>query len=466
MEEVAQQMTEIERLPTDMITATIAPFVAHGHPYWVWNWDVMFRQEVFVCSVILYFSAVLCSAAGIGGGGVYVTVLMVFGGLTPHDAVPLSKAVVFLGSLSSLWVNIKRIGECSEDKPVVDFDACRVVVPSALIGTFMGVLLNYHFPDEVVVVLLSIILTIMTGMVLQKAYQQHLEESGYDQSTSREIAMKNRAGDDDEEEIEPLVGRKEPPAKRKTSPTMTLLTGLDASLSGVLLLITILSGIFRFHLSSCRDEKMGLTKYNACSHPILQHSFGAERIDRWMGDDATADVLLSMVMGLPLWSSLAFAAHYGKVTHTIAGWAAQKVLIYQGTSVFTGCAAGLIGIGGGLVLSPFFLLTGMDPAVAVGTSATCVLFTSSSTTMQYIFTDRVEMTLAVVYGGVTAFASYSGTSLVHQLQDRFAGKRSYITLVVAAGIALSALLAIIKLFTLMSTVADDGQLHGHASTEV
>jgi hypothetical protein len=76
------------------------------HPFWLFQWDLIFQPEVAICSVILFFSAILCSAAGIGGGGIYVAVLMVSGKLTPHDAVPLSKAVVFFGSMASLAVNL------------------------------------------------------------------------------------------------------------------------------------------------------------------------------------------------------------------------------------------------------------------------------------------------------------------------------------------------------------------------
>merc|ERR1719189_2270831 len=102
-----------------------------------------------------------------------------------------------------------------------------------------------------------------------------------------------------------------------------------------------------------------------------------------------------------------------------AGWDRKQVFSYQAMAVFTGCFAGLVGVGGGLIFSPFFLVMGMDPAVSVATSSTCVLFTSSSTTAQYLLEDRVIMSLALVYGLATTVASYCGTSLVHMVQDQF-----------------------------------------------
>merc|ERR1719473_1571084 len=71
-------------------------------------WEDLARPEATVCFIIMFLSGVLCSAAGIGGGGIIVTVLMFFGKLSPHDAVPMSKAVVFMGAVSSGILNIGK----------------------------------------------------------------------------------------------------------------------------------------------------------------------------------------------------------------------------------------------------------------------------------------------------------------------------------------------------------------------
>merc|ERR1719272_1741119 len=127
------------------------------------------------------------------------------------------------------------------------------------------------------------------------------------------------------------------------------------------------------------------------------------------------------------------------------GWTSREVALYQGMGVTTGCLAGLVGIGGGLIFSPFFLVLGVEPHVAVATSSTCVIFTSSSTTMQYLLTDRIITSLAAIYGIVNLLASWAGTSFVHFLQDNFNTRKSYITMIVALGVFLSAVLSIVKL---------------------
>merc|ERR1719499_3034395 len=99
------------------------------------------------------------------------------------------------------------------------------------------------------------------------------------------------------------------------------------------------------------------------------------------------------------------------------GWNSQQVVFTQGVGWVTGMLCGLVGIGGGLVYSPVFLIT-MDPIVAVGTSSTCLLFVAASATLQYAFTDRIIMSLAVAYGVVTFLASMLGTFSVQQIRHK------------------------------------------------
>merc|ERR1719247_2290278 len=126
-------------------------------------------------------------------------------------------------------------------------------------------------------------------------------------------------------------------------------------------------------------------------------------------------------------------------------WMAKHVVAYCLMGVSTGCFAGLVGIGGGLVFSPFILWMTGNPAVAVATSSTCVIFTSSSTTFQYLFTDRIMMSLTIIYGIVNLVASYVGTTTVHML-DTFQSRKTLISGIVCLGVLASVILSLYKLF--------------------
>merc|ERR1719160_627978 len=138
--------------------------------------------------------------------------------------------------------------------------------------------------------------------------------------------------------------------------------------------------------------------------------------------------------------------HFARHMEVERGWDRSKIWVYQVMALITGTLAGLVGIGGGLIFSPFLIMTGIEPSVAVASSAACVIFTSSSTTMQYLLIDRVRMVLALVYGLVNVAASYGGTKCIHFIQDKHAGRKSYITFIVAAAVGISAILAFVKAF--------------------
>merc|ERR1740121_3059812 len=161
-----------------MLYSILSPPADLVHPFWVFDWSEVWAPQVAWCSIVLFLSGILCSAAGIGGGGVYVAVLMVVGTLSPHNAVPLSKAVVFFGAMSTLLLNCRRQRDPQVEKKqaVIDFHTVRTIVPGALLGTYLGVALNFHAEGRTIVILLALLLTLMTYTVGRTAWLQYCEE--------------------------------------------------------------------------------------------------------------------------------------------------------------------------------------------------------------------------------------------------------------------------------------------------
>merc|ERR1719277_2466303 len=176
-------------------------------------------------------------------------------------------------------------------------------------------------------------------------------------------------------------------------------------------------------------------------------------MEGWMSDPTRAGWAMLLTLVLPISACLVVMAFYSKSCIQQARWKPHEVATYVVMGMLTGCLAGLVGVGGGLIFSPFFLAMGVEPMVAVATSSTCVIFTSSSTTLQYLLTDRIIVSLTCVYGVMNVLASYAGTAFVHFLQDRFAARKSYITAIVAAGVLVSAVLSLAKLGSRSATAS-------------
>jgi len=68
-------------------------------------------------------------------------------------------------------------------------------------------------------------------------------------------------------------------------------------------------------------------------------------------------------------------------------------------SIVTGLFAGLLGIGGGLVIVPLLLELGLFPLMVSTTSSFCVLFTSSLNIAGAIIEGKLDSFTAIVMGG-------------------------------------------------------------------
>ncbi|CAE8689839.1 unnamed protein product, partial [Polarella glacialis] len=341
------------------------------HPLWVFDAAYLQTGQAYVCSVVLLLSGILCAAGGIGGGGIYVTVLMVAGGLSVRDAVPLSKSIVFFGSLSSLFLNLKKkttsCGNISES--VIDYNICRVVVPSALIGTYLGVLLNSMLPSLAILLALIGILVSMSWTVTRTALAQYKAEE--------RLSLTEILGDDAENN--PAVDLNEPELPRSGFEELKAtgaekgeqvrhhlrnqLARTDIALSLSMLLLIIAGSVFRHHAAACLAARTEQDHADTCQHPTVSF-LGKGVLETWMDAPSTAAFINVFCFAGPLIFCCAVLTYSTVTLVTQANWGLGTACHFSLMAIVTGCLAGLVGIGGGLVFSPFFLLMGIEPSVA------------------------------------------------------------------------------------------------------
>jgi uncharacterized membrane protein YfcA len=120
-------------------------------------------------------------------------------------------------------------------------------------------------------------------------------------------------------------------------------------------------------------------------------------------------------------------------------WSLRRMVTLPLISVVTGTAAGLLGIGGGMVSGPLLLQVGMHPQASAASSSFMILFTASSTTLQFF----VLGMLPADYGlwlGLLGFASSAlGQTLVKAAVKK-TGRASLVIFLIASIIAVSTVL--------------------------
>ncbi|GMF17435.1 unnamed protein product [Phytophthora lilii] len=89
-------------------------------------------------------------------------------------------------------------------------------------------------------------------------------------------------------------------------------------------------------------------------------------------------------------------------------WIKRRVLVFPTLCTTAGVAAGLLGIGGGMVKGPIMLEAGVLPAVQSATASFMILFTASSTTLQFAINGQFQVEFQFDYMAWFAFIGFVG----------------------------------------------------------
>ena len=106
-------------------------------------------------------------------------------------------------------------------------------------------------------------------------------------------------------------------------------------------------------------------------------------------------LIVTVVVGLKLRNARVEKEAIGYVFHQgDVHWTFGNTMLHPAMCFLAGIAAGLLGIGGGLVLGPLFLEMGMLPEVSSATSSFMVLFTASTTSLQFLILGQLQLDYA------------------------------------------------------------------------
>jgi len=106
-------------------------------------------------------------------------------------------------------------------------------------------------------------------------------------------------------------------------------------------------------------------------------------------------------------------------------WSPSVLLKFPLTSLFAGLTAGLLGIGGGMIIGPLFIQVGMQPQVGTASCAFMILFTSLSTLVQYLAAGRIGWRSVLFFAGVGFVSGQIGQRVVDGVIRR-TGRPSYV----------------------------------------
>jgi uncharacterized membrane protein YfcA len=115
-------------------------------------------------------------------------------------------------------------------------------------------------------------------------------------------------------------------------------------------------------------------------------------------------------------------------------WDRESLKAFGSATFGAGIVAGLIGVGGGMVLGPLMLEMGVNPRVSSATTATMIVLTSSSVCFVVVTSGMLDVSYLSFYFCVCFFGSMVGKSQIDGYVKK-TGKTSLLVLILATIIA-------------------------------
>ncbi|KAG2763635.1 hypothetical protein PC129_g14977 [Phytophthora cactorum] len=466
-----------------------------------------FTWKDVVATIIALVSTALGSGCGVGGGGLLVPMYIFFYGMSPKHAIPLSKATIFGNAVSAYFFNFNRKHPTNAKLPLINYQVAGIMEPTTLIGAIFGVMMNHMFPDWLILVLLVSLLSYITYKTVLKGNTIREKESKYQLAVVKSVLKGGPDGGrklgrqwslyrrfdvgiaarrwlaktrrnkklrgikaQDEADFESLP----PLREHQPSSSDPLLGGLDKHDFG-----TFVSDddqlLERRKAIEQREMKVFPLKYIiplvlswlvVLVQSMLRGGHGAPSIigitcnsaDYWMLTFLPLLILVAITLWvghqLRLQNRLKVLCNYPFIQGDVH-WIKRRVLLFPALCSMAGVAAGLLGIGGGMVKGPIMLEMGILPPVQSATANFMILFTSSSTTLQFAingqFPGQLQYDYMAWFALMGCIGGFCGQKVVAYLVKKYR-RESIMVYLLAVTIGLSALA--MGIIGLKSTIRD------------
>jgi len=413
------------------------------------EWDT---QDIvaFSCAAVLIMIA---AGGGIGGGGVLVPTYIFVLGFEPKYAIPLSNCTILGSSISNLILNVSK-RHPKADRPLIDWDIMLMMEPLTIAGAVCGTFINVLSPPWLITIMLVLLLSATAYKTLNKGIKCFREESAA--LAEKESATPKETVSDGGEyktledgggipeggasnpvsttEIKSLECDEPDPrmlrAQKQENETYIEILKSEQNhpawkvlvmflVTGGMLLFTVLKGggdINPLNLN-CHDTLYWILTLAAIPYVLFFCFIGRQHLLKkfYAKQDCGYEYLPKDVE-----------------------WNERNTVRYPLLCSVAGLAAGMFGIGGGIVKGPLMLEMDVEPKVTSATSATMILFTSSGASVSYLIFQQLNLHYASVVFCLGVVFTLIGQLSLTALVKRY-NRNSLIILVIGATVFLSAI---------------------------
>jgi len=363
-------------------------------------------------AIILGLISALAASSGTGGGGLLVALFISMEHFAAREAMPLSKASILGGAIANFFYNMLQ-RHPGADRPLIDYDIVGIMEPCVLLGTVVGVYAIKLLPSWLVLALLVVVLSYTAYKTVLKGWSIHKDEQAAIQELDASLVEIN-----DLEDGEVPVDS----AKRLINPTGSINSTNDPhfreSITDVVGAEWQLS--HREEIAEIKEEESKTPWFKILSFVfiwacvfVVSFLKGGEGHDSLIGIPCGSLYYWLLVCSM-IPAFILYTAVFGYFLNrryqrkkeieypflrTDIEWTGGILIKLPIFGFFAGIAAGLFGIGSGMIVGPIILSYQVPPRVVAAVSAFMILFTASSTTIQFSVFGLLKYDYALWYSG-------------------------------------------------------------------
>jgi uncharacterized membrane protein YfcA len=339
--------------------------------------------------VLAFLATALAASGGIGGGGLLVPLFILVEDFEADLASPLSSATITGGAVVGYALYGFRWHPLypAVQRPLIDYETVLIMLPSLLTGTMIGTIFDKILPLWFIMTMLFLLLGFSTVRTCQKGIQA-LEQENEATETLQDVDSNTESKDDTSllEGEEKIVGTR--------FPLHTL---------GLIVLFWVFVGVIALLKGGnyAMPSILPFVKCNNAAYWVLQvFCWGAMFIVFIFVRD---QVLHHGEGGLD-----------GDVVWTPTNSITLPMLCFP-----CGIFAGLLGVGGGMVVGPLLLELGARHSTVSATSTFTILVTASSSAVQFILMGKLPPFYAAFFAVIGGFGTLVGQVAVENIIKRY-----------------------------------------------
>ncbi|OMJ91369.1 hypothetical protein SteCoe_6048 [Stentor coeruleus] len=345
----------------------------------------------------------LANASGLGGGPLMTIILIVVFNFKVEEAVPLSQITVFSGTLIGTLMRL-HLRHPTREKPAIDYELLVVVITPLLLGTTSGVFLSMIFPVWATLSLLTLVLVWITFEAARASMKSYTLEN-----KEKTLVLKSSINSEEQYNITYVS------SDRIAKPLQQILK--SDKMCAPPLLTTLLVFIYGYNVL------ISLMRGSKYFHSIIDVPFCSAEYWVFTGSTAGFSLFLTLLIAIYLnrrcRKKINVGYHFDDCDMI---WNFLPCFICVIVSIMAGIAAGLLSIGGGIIMSPIMYKLGLRTEVIVPTSSVLYVLTSSLAAILYVISGHINYYYALWVAGSAFIGSIIGIVGIKVLVNKY--KRS------------------------------------------